>query len=180
MLRRQRLCTAQPPPAVYQSFWIVLNFTLSDCRYLSSISCDKEHIRQLCIQLHWNLTTLRISQSRPRMLRRFYHARLSTGRKYHYPLCLSSPSLYLPYKVRVLKSFTGVRSCSLSIPNSRRKVSDVLIFSCQGSQRYKITPSLYLPLSERVDNHKNKKFLIFYDFLQFFKNAMLPFVHCHL
>ena len=155
LLRRQRLCIAQPLPAIYQSFWIVLNFTLSDCRYLSSISCDKEHIRQLCIQLHWNLTTLRISQSRPRMLRRFYHARLSTGRKYHYPLCLSSLSLYLPYKVRVLKSFIGVRSCSLSIPNSRRKVSDVLIFCFQGSQRYKITPSLYLPLSERVDNHKN-------------------------
>ena len=91
----------------------------------------------------------------PHCLRRFYHARLSTGRKYHYPICLSSPSLYLPYKVRVLKSFTGVRSCSLSIPNSRRKVSDVLIFCFQGSQRYKITPSLYLPLSERVDNHKN-------------------------
>lgn len=45
--------------------------------------------------------------------------------------------------------------CSLSIPNSRRKVSYVLIFCFQGSQRYKITPSLYLPLSERVDNHKN-------------------------
>ncbi len=138
------------------------------------------HIRQLCIQLHWNLTTLRISRSRPRMLRRFYHARLSTGRKYHYPICLSSPSLYLPYKVRVLKSFLGVCSCSLSILNSRRKVSDVLIFCFQGSQRYKITPSLYLPLSERVDNHKNKKFLIFYDFFKFFKDAMLPLVHCHL
>lgn len=108
------------------------------------------------------------------------YARLSTGRKYHYPLCLSSPSLYLPYKVRVLKSFLGVCSCSLSIPNSRRKVSDVLIFCFQGSQRYKITPSLYLPLSERVDNHKNKKLLIFYDFFKFFKDAMLSFVHCHL
>lgn len=86
------------------------------------------------------------------------YARLSTGRKYHYPICLSSPSLYLPYKVRVLKSFTGVRSCSLSIPNSRRKVSDVLIFCFQGSQEYKITPSLYLPLSERVDN---RMFIIF-------------------
>lgn len=93
---------------------------------------------------------------------------------------LSSPSLYLPYKVRVLKSFLGVCSCSLSILNSRRKVSDVLIFCFQGSQRYKITPSLYLPLSERVDNHKNKKFLIFYDFFKFFKDAMLSFVHCHL
>ena len=101
------------------------------CRYLSSISCDKEHIRQLCIQLHWNLTTLRISQSRPHCLRRFYLARAVTGRKYHYPLCLSSPSLNLPYKVRVLKSFLGVCSCSLSIPNSKRKVSDMLIFCFQ-------------------------------------------------
>lgn len=108
------------------------------------------HIRQLCIQLHWNLTTLRISRSRPRMLRRFYHARLSTGRKYHYPICLSSPSLYLPYKVRVLKSFLGVCSCSLSILNSRRKVSDVLIFYFQRTM-----PALFLASIENRQKRNN-------------------------
>lgn len=52
-----------------------------------------------CIQPHWNFTTVRISHSRPHCLRRFYLARAVTGRKYHYPLCRSSPSLNLPFNV---------------------------------------------------------------------------------
>lgn len=83
------------------------------------------------------------------------YARLSTGRKYHYPLCLSSLSLYLPYKVRVLKSFLGVCSCSLSIPNSRRKVSDVLIFNFQ-----RTIPVLFLA-SIKNRQKRNKLFHLF-------------------
>ena len=81
---------------------------------------------------HWNFTTVRISHSRPHCLRRFYLARAVTGRKYHYPLCRSSPSLNLPFNVWILKTCKGVRLCGLSVPNSRRNVSDVLILNFQG------------------------------------------------
>lgn len=90
--------------------WIALIFTLSCCRYLSSIPCDKEHIRRSCIWPHWNFTTVRISHSRHLWLRRFYHAQAVTGRKYHYPLCLSSPSLNMPFNVWDLKIY---KICSL-------------------------------------------------------------------
>ena len=65
------------------------------------------------------------------------------GRKYHYPLCLSSPSLQYPAKSKSWRSQTNlkqkavirdlpklsycVRLCGLPDPGSRRKVSDVLI-----------------------------------------------------
>ena len=124
------------------------------------------------IDLHWNLTTARISRGRPHCLRRFYHARTVTGRKYHYPLRLSSPvpkmrsglrdsvkRIEEPWRAITSSLSVPCSSCGSHVTHTAEKVANTLVFS----SLWKVYFSL--PLSsprECVFYNQNQKFFIFF------------------
>ena len=70
---------------------------LSGFRYLSSIPLGtREHLKGHAFDSISLSATARFSRGRTHCLRRFYHARTVTMRKYHYPLCRSWLSQSMP------------------------------------------------------------------------------------
>ena len=91
---------------------------LSGIRYLSSIPLGlREHLKGHAFDSISLSATARFSRGRPHCLRRFYHARTVTGRKYHYPLCWFWLSRSMPLRVEVLEA-----CASASVAHNRKKV----------------------------------------------------------
>ena len=91
---------------------------LSGNRYLSSIPLGlREHSKGHAFDSISLSATARFSRGRPHCLRRFYHARTMTGRKYHYPHCWFWLSRSMPLRVEVLKA-----CASASVAHNRKKV----------------------------------------------------------
>ena len=112
--------------------------------------CDKEHIRRHCIiaslEFHHrgdlpqppSLVTTVLSRST------FDWTEVSLS-----PLPVIA-FIEFAFQCLSLKNCKGVRSCSLSVPNSRRKVSDVLIFYFQRTM-----PALFLASIENRQKRNN-------------------------
>ena len=91
---------------------------LSGIRYLSSIPLgSREHLKGHAFDSISLSATARFSRGRPHCLRRFYHARTVTGRKYHYPHCWFWLSRSMPLRVEVLEA-----CASASVAHNRKKV----------------------------------------------------------
>ena len=92
-------------------------------RCLSTIPCGKEHIRQSWHWPHWNLTTPRISRSRPHCLCLWLDGSIIIPSACHRRLCsaMQSPS----------PEGWCVRLCGLPIRAAEGKYLMCCIFACQ-------------------------------------------------